>query len=158
MRGSRHHGTRLLPHNPIRGVGGDRCAWIIGPCVWKVDGGWQVHEKHSRKATKRSGVHQGYHETVPNHGTWAIYQNNQEYVWIQFCYFKHLISMFTSGERRLLSDVPNALSYQKIIETATSGYLVRQYIHSSLYDRMRYVCRSCYQWMNPDIDLAPGLF
>ncbi|CAG8933461.1 unnamed protein product [Penicillium salamii] len=39
-------------------------------------------------------------------------------------------------ERNLLSDVPNALSYQRILETGTSGYLVRQYIHSSLYDRM----------------------
>ncbi|KAJ5239033.1 hypothetical protein N7468_003652 [Penicillium chermesinum] len=39
-------------------------------------------------------------------------------------------------ERELLSDVPNALSYERIIETDTSGYLVRQYIHSSLYDRM----------------------
>lgn len=45
----------------------------------------------------------------------------------------------TAGERKLLSDVPNALSYQRILETSTSGYLVRQYIHSSLYDRMRYV-------------------
>ncbi|KAF2238845.1 phosphoinositide 3-kinase regulatory subunit 4 [Viridothelium virens] len=39
-------------------------------------------------------------------------------------------------ERRLLSEVPNALGYQRIVETGTSGYLVRQYIHSSLYDRM----------------------
>ncbi|KAJ5783237.1 hypothetical protein N7457_005011 [Penicillium paradoxum] len=39
-------------------------------------------------------------------------------------------------ERKLLSDVPNALSYQRILETGTSGYLVRQYIHSSLYDRI----------------------
>ncbi|PYI23700.1 protein kinase [Aspergillus violaceofuscus CBS 115571] len=39
-------------------------------------------------------------------------------------------------ERRLLADVPNALSYQRILETSTGGYLVRQYIHSSLYDRM----------------------
>ncbi|KAJ5102384.1 hypothetical protein NUU61_004606 [Penicillium alfredii] len=39
-------------------------------------------------------------------------------------------------ERKLLSDVPNALSYNRILETGTSGYLVRQYIHSSLYDRM----------------------
>lgn len=44
------------------------------------------------------------------------------------------------GERKLLSDVPNALSYERILETGTSGYLVRQYIHSSLYDRMRFVC------------------
>ncbi|OJJ37742.1 hypothetical protein ASPWEDRAFT_468916 [Aspergillus wentii DTO 134E9] len=39
-------------------------------------------------------------------------------------------------ERKLLSDVPNALSYHRILETSTGGYLVRQYIHSSLYDRM----------------------
>ncbi|KAF2645544.1 phosphoinositide 3-kinase regulatory subunit 4 [Massarina eburnea CBS 473.64] len=39
-------------------------------------------------------------------------------------------------ERRLLADVPNALGYNRIIETAIGGYLVRQYIHSSLYDRL----------------------
>ncbi|KAJ5584833.1 uncharacterized protein N7459_004633 [Penicillium hispanicum] len=39
-------------------------------------------------------------------------------------------------ERKLLSEVPNALSYERILETSTGGYLVRQYIHSSLYDRM----------------------
>ncbi|KAJ5560488.1 hypothetical protein N7513_002887 [Penicillium frequentans] len=39
-------------------------------------------------------------------------------------------------ERKLLSDVPNALSYERLLETSTSGYLIRQYIHSSLYDRM----------------------
>lgn len=44
-----------------------------------------------------------------------------------------------TGERDILQDVPNALGYQRILETGTGGYLVRQYIHSSLYDRMRYV-------------------
>ncbi|KAI9713419.1 MAG: Serine/threonine-protein kinase [Bogoriella megaspora] len=39
-------------------------------------------------------------------------------------------------ERRLLAEVPNALGYQRIVETGTSGYLVRQYVYSSLYDRM----------------------
>jgi phosphoinositide-3-kinase, regulatory subunit 4 len=33
-------------------------------------------------------------------------------------------------------DLPNALGYQRIIETETNGYLVRQYLYSSLYDRM----------------------
>ncbi|KAG5207019.1 hypothetical protein GY631_6489 [Trichophyton interdigitale] len=42
-------------------------------------------------------------------------------------------------ERRLLESVPNALGYQRILETSTGGYLVRQYIYSSLYDRMRLV-------------------
>ena len=41
------------------------------------------------------------------------------------------------GERNLLAEVPNALSHQRVLETSTGGYLVRQYIHSSLYDRMR---------------------
>ncbi|KAL2200710.1 hypothetical protein P885DRAFT_28122 [Corynascus similis CBS 632.67] len=39
-------------------------------------------------------------------------------------------------ERRLLTDVPNALPYQRAIETETNGYLVRQFLYSSLYDRL----------------------
>ncbi|KAJ9358076.1 hypothetical protein DTO027B9_2646 [Paecilomyces variotii] len=39
-------------------------------------------------------------------------------------------------ERKVLADVPNALGYQRVLETSTCGYLGRQYIHSSLYDRM----------------------
>ncbi|KAI9705497.1 MAG: Serine/threonine-protein kinase [Candelina mexicana] len=39
-------------------------------------------------------------------------------------------------ERKALADVPNALGYQRILETSTNGYLVRQYLYNSLYDRM----------------------
>ncbi|KAI4107672.1 MAG: hypothetical protein LQ339_002578 [Xanthoria mediterranea] len=39
-------------------------------------------------------------------------------------------------ERNALSDVPNALPYQRVLETTTNGYLIRQYLYSSLYDRM----------------------
>ncbi|KAI9836415.1 MAG: hypothetical protein M1819_001446 [Sarea resinae] len=39
-------------------------------------------------------------------------------------------------ERKLLADIPNALGYERVLETSTNGYLVRQYFHSSLYDRM----------------------
>ncbi|MCJ1311836.1 Serine/threonine-protein kinase [Agyrium rufum] len=39
-------------------------------------------------------------------------------------------------ERRVLSEIPNALGYQRIVKTDTFGYLVRQYHYSSLYDRM----------------------
>ncbi|RDL39940.1 uncharacterized protein BP5553_04280 [Venustampulla echinocandica] len=39
-------------------------------------------------------------------------------------------------ERKALADVPNALAYQRIVETETGGYLVRQYLYSSLYDRL----------------------
>ncbi|EAQ87872.1 hypothetical protein CHGG_04491 [Chaetomium globosum CBS 148.51] len=39
-------------------------------------------------------------------------------------------------ERRVLNDVPNALPYQRAIETETNGYLVRQFLYNSLYDRL----------------------
>lgn len=39
-------------------------------------------------------------------------------------------------ERRTLEDVSNVLTYSKVLETSNFGILVRQYIHSSLYDRM----------------------
>jgi len=45
--------------------------------------------------------------------------------------------MLHLDERKLLAQVPNAVAYHRVIETAACGYLVRQYIHSSLYDRLR---------------------
>ncbi|KAJ9148988.1 Serine/threonine-protein kinase ppk19 [Pleurostoma richardsiae] len=39
-------------------------------------------------------------------------------------------------ERKALADIPNALGYQRVIETETNGYLVRQYLYNSLYDRL----------------------
>ncbi|KAL6710005.1 Serine/threonine-protein kinase [Coniothyrium glycines] len=39
-------------------------------------------------------------------------------------------------ERKVLAHIPNAVAYHRVIETAACGYLVRQYIHSSLYDRL----------------------
>ncbi|KAK2595944.1 Serine/threonine-protein kinase [Conoideocrella luteorostrata] len=39
-------------------------------------------------------------------------------------------------ERKILADIPNALAFQRIIETETNGYLVRQFQYSSLYDRL----------------------
>ncbi|KAI8629567.1 hypothetical protein F5Y19DRAFT_433492 [Xylariaceae sp. FL1651] len=39
-------------------------------------------------------------------------------------------------ERDKLRDVPNALGFERAFETQTNAYLVRQYIYSSLYDRM----------------------
>lgn len=39
-------------------------------------------------------------------------------------------------ERCVLADIPNTLPYQRILETANGGFLARQYIHSSVYDRM----------------------
>ncbi|RBQ72193.1 hypothetical protein VDGD_00539 [Verticillium dahliae] len=46
-------------------------------------------------------------------------------------YKKELIA-----QRKALAEVPNALPFQRIIETETNGYLVRQFLYNSLYDRM----------------------
>lgn len=47
-------------------------------------------------------------------------------------------SLLTSslGERDKLRDVPNAVGFERAFETEGNAYLVRQYIYSSLYDRM----------------------
>lgn len=42
-------------------------------------------------------------------------------------------------EQESLADIPNAVSYQRIVETDRAGYMVRQYLYSSLYDRIRYL-------------------
>ncbi|KAI1503897.1 hypothetical protein F5X99DRAFT_79519 [Biscogniauxia marginata] len=39
-------------------------------------------------------------------------------------------------EKHKLKDVPNALGFERAFETQGNAYLVRQYIYSSLYDRM----------------------
>ncbi|TPX06961.1 uncharacterized protein E0L32_011106 [Thyridium curvatum] len=39
-------------------------------------------------------------------------------------------------ERKILAEIPNALGYQRVIETETNGYLVRQFLYNSLYDRL----------------------
>ncbi|KAI1490584.1 hypothetical protein F5X96DRAFT_635429 [Biscogniauxia mediterranea] len=40
------------------------------------------------------------------------------------------------AEKHKLRDVPNALGFERAFETQGNAYLVRQYIYSSLYDRM----------------------
>ncbi|KAL2671201.1 hypothetical protein Neosp_013778 [[Neocosmospora] mangrovei] len=39
-------------------------------------------------------------------------------------------------QSKALANVPNALGFQRIIETDSNGYLVRQFLYSSLYDRL----------------------
>lgn len=46
-------------------------------------------------------------------------------------------------EQESLADIPNAISYQRIVETDRAGYMVRQYLYSSLYDRIRYLYSFC---------------
>ena len=41
-----------------------------------------------------------------------------------------------TDEREILMEIPNALGYWRIFETGTGGFVARQYMHSSVYDRM----------------------
>lgn len=40
-------------------------------------------------------------------------------------------------EREVLSDVANVYTYQAFVENDQAGYLIRQWVASSLYDRIR---------------------
>lgn len=42
-----------------------------------------------------------------------------------------------SAERESLADMPSVNSYQTFVETEKAGYLIRQWIGSNLYDRVR---------------------
>lgn len=42
-------------------------------------------------------------------------------------------------ERDVLSDLANVNTYQTFVETEKAGYLIRQWIGSNLYDRVRWV-------------------
>ncbi|KAG9325386.1 hypothetical protein KVV02_002622 [Mortierella alpina] len=46
------------------------------------------------------------------------------------------IARILNEERESLSDVPNVMAFQKVLETDRAGYLIRQYFFSSLYDRI----------------------
>ena len=39
-------------------------------------------------------------------------------------------------ERSVLADISNTLGFQRIVEVATGGFLVRQYVFSSVWDRL----------------------
>ncbi|KAI8361053.1 hypothetical protein B0O80DRAFT_148594 [Mortierella sp. GBAus27b] len=46
------------------------------------------------------------------------------------------ITRILNEERESLADVPNAIAFQKVLETDRAGYLIRQYFFCSLYDRI----------------------
>lgn len=48
---------------------------------------------------------------------------------------RHLVRRLRK-ERETLASVPNVLTYQTVIETDKAGYLIRQWLSSSLYDRI----------------------
>lgn len=46
-------------------------------------------------------------------------------------------------DREALVDIPNVYNYQSFLETDRAGYIVRQWIASNLYDRIRCVVVNC---------------
>ena len=51
----------------------------------------------------------------------------------------HATVWLTAGlvEREALLDIPNVYSYQTFIDSDKAGYLIRQWVASNLYDRIR---------------------
>lgn len=47
------------------------------------------------------------------------------------------IKLNESAERESLADLQSVNSYQMFVETEKAGYLIRQWIGSNLYDRVR---------------------
>jgi phosphoinositide-3-kinase regulatory subunit 4 len=47
--------------------------------------------------------------------------------------------MHTTVEKEALADIANVYNYQMFVETEKAGYIIRQWIASNLYDRIRYI-------------------
>lgn len=48
-----------------------------------------------------------------------------------------LLIWHAPDEREALADIPNVYTYQSFVETEKAGYMIRQWVASSLYDRIR---------------------
>ena len=49
------------------------------------------------------------------------------------------ILIFAPVEREALADIANVYNYQTFVETDKAGYIIRQWLASNLYDRIRFV-------------------
>lgn len=49
------------------------------------------------------------------------------------------VLLLCTVEREALLDIPNVYNYQTFVETDKAGYLIRQWVASNLYDRIRCV-------------------
>lgn len=47
--------------------------------------------------------------------------------------------LWDAVEREALADIPNVYGYQSFVETDKAGYIIRQWVASNLYDRIRCV-------------------
>lgn len=48
------------------------------------------------------------------------------------------LTLLPQVDREALIDIPNVYNYQTFAETDKAGYIIRQWIASNLYDRIRY--------------------
>jgi hypothetical protein len=58
-------------------------------------------------------------------------------------------------EREALADIANIYNYQTFVETEKAGYIIRQWIASNLYDRIRYAPLITFQLLL-SMHTAPG--
>ena len=62
-----------------------------------------------------------------------------------------IVDMCNTVEREALADIPNVYGYQSFVETDKAGYVIRQWVASNLYDRIR--CVSSTQGEKTHIDM-----
>lgn len=133
------NGSRLFPYAALGGLSRYRCSGAFRSYVREVHGYGTVHEVDSSQTSRWTGGCQSRYEALSEYETGTIHPRAATYVRGD----EHLDAEERTetflGERKALGDVPNALAYDRILETGTNGYLVRQYLYSSLYDRMRHV-------------------
>ena len=58
---------------------------------------------------------------------------------IEFDLYRILIGVLV--DREALADIANVYNYQAFVETDKAGYIIRQWLASNLYDRIRFVVR-----------------
>ncbi len=59
------------------------------------------------------------------------------YPFFSVCATSVKLRSLSEVERETLADIPNVYTYQSFVETEKAGYIIRQWVASSLYDRIR---------------------
>ena len=56
------------------------------------------------------------------------------------CIVSRVLLTVVLVDREALADIANVYNYQAFVETDKAGYIIRQWLASNLYDRIRFVC------------------
>jgi hypothetical protein len=96
-------------------------------------------QDYSRKDTLRPCRRQNIHQTRPQFLGRQMGKTTTRSPLPRMFSLHLLRAWLIAEERERLLDVPNAFPYVRCIETEKAGYLIRQFLYGSLYDRIRSV-------------------